>query len=322
MVGAAIAAATWAVLWLPTIVKGDDYSMMTTSGVGPAVLIATIASLALLVLRTRCASSVELVLAVALALLAMDDVLTLIGGSRLSIGWYAGRAEAAISAGMLLAFYMVELNRRFVSVADQAASLVSTQAVMAQAFETQTEVNATLALLARQDGLTQLANRRCFDEALWLEWRRARRSHEPVTLLMIDVDFFKLYNDRYGHQAGDASLRIVAAQINEVSNRAGDVAARYGGEEFAILMMTDERGGRAVADSLRMALQVCAVPHAGSPSNLLTLSIGIATITPAADDDNCNALVALADRALYRAKAEGRDRAISVAEAETSIVIA
>ena len=322
VVGAAVAAATWAVSWLPTIVRGDDYSMLTTSGVGPAVLIATIATLGLLIFRTRCASSVELVLAVALALLAMDDILTLIGASRLSIGWYAGRAEAAISAGMLLAFYMVELNRRFVTVADQAASLVSKHAAMAQAVETQIEANATLALLARQDGLTQLANRRCFDEALWLEWRRARRNHEPVTLLMIDVDYFKLYNDRYGHQPGDTCLRTVAALINDVTNRAGDLAARYGGEEFVILTMTDERGGKAIAEALRTAVRACAIPHVSSPSGLLTLSIGIATLTPASDDDGCDALVAAADRALYCAKAQGRDRAVSVAEMEGSVVAA
>ena len=318
LVATATAVATWALPWLPTIVIGDDYRLMTTSGVGPAILIATLASLGMLVIRTHCSSTVELGLAIALALLSMDDVLTLLGGSRLSWGWYAGRAEAAISAAVLLALYLMELNKRFITVSELAISLGNHQTILMQEMQEKGEANAALSILARQDGLTLLANRRTFDEALHLEWRRAQRGHQPLTLLMIDVDRFKLYNDRQGHQGGDACLQAVARLIQSTSRRAGDVAARYGGEEFALLAATDEHGGRTMAESLRTALLKCHIPHDGTPSGLVTISIGVATIIPSLDDSNADALVAAADQALYRAKNSGRDRVVSFSEAETA----
>lgn len=316
LVAAVTTVAIWALPWLPTIVIGDDYRLMTTSGVGPAILIATLASLGMLVIRTRCASTVELALAITLALLLMDDILTLLGGSRLSWGWYAGRAEAAISAAVLLALHLMEINKRFVKVSELAISLSNHQAVLVREIQEQGEASAALSILARQDGLTLLANRRTFDEALHLEWRRAQRGHQPVTLLMIDVDNFKLYNDRQGHQRGDACLQAIARLIQNTSRRAGDVAARYGGDEFVLLAGTDEHGGRAMAESLRDALLECQIPHDGMPSGLVTVSIGVATIRPSWGDNNAGPLVAAADQALYLAKNSGRDQVVSVSEAE------
>jgi diguanylate cyclase (GGDEF)-like protein len=318
LVGLATAASTWALPWLPTIVAGDDYRTLTTSGVGPAVLLATLASLAVLALRTRCSTQVELCLAISLALLVMDDVLTLLGGSRLSVGWYAGRAEAALSAATLLGLFLLEINRRFVRVSMRAETLTELQSELTHRMDEQAEANAVLARLARQDGLTLLANRRILDEALVLEWRRARREHMPLALLMIDVDHFKKYNDHFGHPAGDACLRTLAGLISEVANRSGDLAARYGGEEFALLLPgTDLHGARIIAELLRTALLHSRIPHDATASGLVTVSIGAASLIPSADEaDAAESLVAAADQALYRAKASGRDRVVTVAGAE------
>jgi diguanylate cyclase (GGDEF)-like protein len=313
LVAAAIVVSTWGLPWLPVIVSGDDYRALTTSGVGPAVLLATLVSLGILAVRTRCATQVELCLAISLVLLAMDDLLTLIGGSRLSVGWYAGRAEAALSSAILLGLFLLEINRRFARVSIRAQSLAERQAELAHRVTEQAEENQALARIARQDGLTQLANRRTLDEALEQEWRRASREHWPLALLMVDVDHFKLYNDRLGHPAGDACLRSLARLLSEVAGRAGDVAARYGGEEFALLLpATDLHGARVIGETLRTALLHCRIAHPASPSGQLTVSIGVAAHVPTGAEDGPELLVAAADHALYRAKGSGRDRVVTV----------
>lgn len=165
------------------------------------------------------------------------------------------------------------------------------------------------------DGLTGVANRRCFDEALQAEWRRCRRNGTPLTLLMIDIDHFKRYNDRYGHQTGDACLQKVAATLRKGLNRSHDLVARYGGEEFACLMPEcDHPAGQAKAEELRAAVQALGIPHDDSPTaNQVTLSIGSAMMRP----DNtrtADTLVAVADAALYQAKHSGRNRVVVNAE--------
>jgi diguanylate cyclase (GGDEF)-like protein len=177
---------------------------------------------------------------------------------------------------------------------------------------------AELAILANTDGLTGLANRRTFDKALDIEWLRATREGTPMSLLLIDVDQFKAYNDIYGHQAGDECLRTVAAVLAQAVNRPGDLVARYGGEEIAILLPnTDWAGAANIAETIRAQIEALALRHdANAPSNVLTISIGSATRTPAFEHSRNAAqeLVTLADRALYRAKLEGRNR-IAMAEA-------
>jgi diguanylate cyclase (GGDEF)-like protein len=175
-----------------------------------------------------------------------------------------------------------------------------------------------LAILASTDGLTGLANRRTFDKALDIEWLRATRDGTPMSLLLVDVDQFKAYNDIYGHQAGDECLRTVAAVLAQAVNRPGDLVARYGGEEIAILLPnTDLAGAAKFAETIRAQIEALALRHdANAPTNVLTISIGSATRTPAFEHTRNAAqeLVTLADQALYRAKLEGRNR-ISVAEA-------
>ena len=311
MAGIATALSTWGLLWLPKVVVGDDYRMLTTSGVGPVVLLAALGALGLLVMRTRCKTTIELYLAISLVLMSADDVLTLIGGSRLSLGWYAGRAEAAASAAVLVFLYMQEINQRYALVSERSESLASRQTVLARRAQEQHAANTELALLARQDGLTLLANRRCFDETIAMEWRRAQRDHDWLTLLMIDVDNFKIYNDLYGHQAGDRCLQTVARVIAEAGCRPGDLAARYGGEEFAVVLpATDAHGGRIIAEALHAALARCQIPHGGSQSGFVTVSIGAASFIPVQEGDTVDLVVAAADEALYRAKSNGRDQTV------------
>jgi diguanylate cyclase (GGDEF)-like protein/PAS domain S-box-containing protein len=170
-----------------------------------------------------------------------------------------------------------------------------------------------LAALARTDALTGLANRRSFDEALAVEWRRARRDGQPLSLLLLDIDRFKAFNDGYGHPAGDACLRAVAGAIAATVGRPGDMVARYGGEEIALLLpVTAAAGAAAVAEQVRAAIEALGLPHAGNdPAGIVTASLGAATVVPGEEDPA--ALLAAADAALYQAKRSGRNRAVSAA---------
>jgi len=142
-----------------------------------------------------------------------------------------------------------------------------------------------------------------------INWALGQRNQTPLALIMCDVDYFKRYNDHYGHLRGDEALRKVAAIIKRVITRQSDVAARYGGEEFAILLPdTDEAGAAGIAERLQKELLAAAIPHADSQTSpLLTISLGIASIVPNAQQQ-ARELVQRADEALYAAKAAGRDR--------------
>lgn len=171
------------------------------------------------------------------------------------------------------------------------------------------EKRAQVALeqLATCDGLTGLANRRCFDNTLQAEWQRALRQQQPLSLLMVDVDNFKQYNDAYGHLGGDECLqRIAAAVANEM--RTNDLVARYGGEEFAVILSNQSlKGAAIVAERIRCRVEQLHLPNLGSQPHVVTVSIGAATALPSHDTDPSQ-LVATADSALYRAKHMGRNR--------------
>jgi diguanylate cyclase (GGDEF)-like protein len=167
--------------------------------------------------------------------------------------------------------------------------------------------NQALKTLAESDGLTGLANRRLFEEALAGELARARRNGSQFALILTDVDFFKKYNDRYGHVAGDDCLRKVAAVIGGGARRPGDLAARYGGEEFAVILPdTSLDGARTVAEGIRAAAAELAIEHADSPDGRLSLSLGV--VAGAAGPEPDGAWIEAADRLLYEAKAAGRNR--------------
>ncbi len=169
--------------------------------------------------------------------------------------------------------------------------------------------NLELRRLTHSDGLTGLSNRRYLDEFLSAEWKRAERERTEVSLLMIDVDYFKPYNDTYGHVAGDNVLRSVATTIRREIRQPRDLVARFGGEEFAVVLPgTGSAGARLLAEKMRRDVVGLALPHVGSAvSEHLTISIGVATLTPAPGLAE-TALIEEADAALYRAKRDGRNR--------------
>ena len=176
----------------------------------------------------------------------------------------------------------------------------------------QKDLQDKLASLATTDGLTGLANRRAFDERLQEEWARARRDCTQLSLLLIDVDHFKKFNDHYGHQAGDGCLRALGRILSAHAKRPADLAARYGGEEFAVLLPnTGPDGCAEVGEGIRRALHELSMLHAQNPpSRLVTASVGAATSLPSQTTTDCSMLVAAADRALYAAKDSGRDRLV------------
>ncbi|MDX8405808.1 MAG: diguanylate cyclase [Mariprofundus sp.] len=172
--------------------------------------------------------------------------------------------------------------------------------------------NLELEKLSSLDGLTGIANRRYFDTTFSREWQRAMRETESISLIMIDVDHFKLFNDGYGHQAGDDCLKQVALALKQVSQRPTDMVARYGGEEFVILLPgTHSRGGLQIAEGMRKAVEALQIPHAHSSTDaVVTVSLGLATILPMLKHEP-GALIKTADEALYAAKREGRNRVIA-----------
>lgn len=176
----------------------------------------------------------------------------------------------------------------------------------------QKDLQDKLASLAATDALTGLANRRAFDERLADEWARAQRDGTELSLLLIDVDHFKKFNDHYGHLAGDGCLRALGRILSAIARRPADLAARYGGEEFAVLLPnTGPDGCAEVGERIRQALHDLAMPHVqNAPSRLVTVSVGAATSLPSQASDS-STLVAAADRALYAAKDSGRDRLVA-----------
>jgi two-component system chemotaxis family response regulator WspR len=173
------------------------------------------------------------------------------------------------------------------------------------------EANLALEKLSSLDGLTNIANRRKFDHILRQEWNRAMRNSCPISLIMLDIDFFKLYNDTYGHQGGDEALKEVAAILKDTENRPGDLAARYGGEEFAIVLPeTDTSGVSEVAYSILDRVRAKNIRHASSSiCDILTVSIGTATMT-SSQNTQPDVLIAVADKALYQAKHNGRNQVV------------
>lgn len=172
--------------------------------------------------------------------------------------------------------------------------------------------NEALKRMTLLDGLTQIANRRCFDETLATEWQRLARNQRPLALLMGDIDFFKKYNDHYGHQGGDECLRQVGRALAGSVRRPADLAARYGGEEFVILLPeTDLPGALHVGRRILAAIEKLAIEHQLSTvSPTVSMSLGAACLVPTLARGACTQLVSLADEALYQAKNSGRNRIV------------
>ena len=173
------------------------------------------------------------------------------------------------------------------------------------------QANLELEKLVNLDGLTQIANRRCFDDRLTIEWQRLSREQQPIGLLLFDIDYFKRYNDCYGHQVGDECLMSIAQTVQKALSRPADLVARYGGEEFAVILPnTNLDGAFKVAEQIRGVIASLAIPHQNSKiSNIVTVSVGVTSLIPN-PQQKPSTLIKQADIALYNAKQQGRNRAI------------
>jgi two-component system, cell cycle response regulator len=237
------------------------------------------------------------------------------------------RTRAAIRAGLKAAFGVpIVLQKQVLAVLvffkrsplpydPKVVQLVSAVAIELGEFIQRKRIEEALILsnkelqrLATLDGLTQLYNRRCFNEALEREWHRLQRRQAFLSLILCDIDYFKLYNDYYGHVAGDNCLKQIANAIASTCKRPGDLVARYGGEEFAVLLPdTNIEGAIYVAQQIRQQITKLAIPHAASEvSNCVTLSMGIASLIPTLEFVQ-EKLIVTADRSLYKAKEQGRN---------------
>lgn len=209
---------------------------------------------------------------------------------------------------LLAALYRIRA-RRLMRTELRLTRLVEERTVELRERTAQLEVaNAALEELATVDSLTGLANRRRFDVFIQHEWQRAQRSRQPLSLLLVDADRFKLFNDRYGHLAGDETLRRIADVLRQATHRASDLAARYGGEEFAVVLAnTDLAGAMTVAEGIRERVHTLGIPHADAPEGVVTVSAGVATRSA---EQSVMQLIGAADRALYEAKRAGRNRVV------------
>ena len=209
----------------------------------------------------------------------------------------------ATTDGRWMQFYDIRTpSRHLVMVRTEVTDLVEKSRALEHS-------NEELSHLSLTDALTGLANRRMFDQCLHSEWQRSARSQQPLSLIMIDIDHFKRYNDHYGHPGGDACLRRIAALLFDCSQRSGEVVARYGGEEFVLLLpSTSSHDAKIVAQRCMDELRLAKIPHADSPcAPMMTFSMGVATVIADAQQSP-EGLLSAADSALYRAKAAGRSR--------------
>lgn len=221
-----------------------------------------------------------------------------------------------LSMGLVLTVY----ERLETTLRDSQALLQQQNQALAQYALDLQQANQQLETLSITDGLTGLFNRRHFDHLLETEWARASRQGSVFSVLMTDVDWFKSFNDHYGHQVGDVCLVQVAQVLQSFTRRAGDAAARYGGEEFVLLLSgsTEPAAATTVAEALRQAVQALHIPHASSPWGDVTISVGVASVV-ATPQVSAEQVLKQADDALYAAKAAGRNRVCTAPNPAPSI---
>jgi diguanylate cyclase (GGDEF)-like protein len=286
--------------WLPVLIQGGHYTALFSlaSGVGLVTWGLSAAAGVGLLLLTRGRTMAHLWLSLAMLASVLDVVLTISAGSRYSIGWYMARVTSLLEAGIVLCALLYEITYLYVRLAEQEHVAQSMNHKLRDA-------NEALDKLAREDVLTGVPNRRTILELAATELTRDRRYGGVFTVLMIDIDNFKAFNDRYGHVEGDRVLRAVAGAMSR-SIRATDQIGRYGGEEFLIVLtQTAAAGALAAAEHIRDAVRQERLDIEGHAVPL-TVSIGVATVRPA--DCVVEDAVRRADAALYDAKRAGKDR--------------
>ncbi|MEF2966315.1 GGDEF domain-containing protein [Paenibacillus sp. M1] len=289
---------------LPEMIDLNDYRNAVTWGTGLAVAVINMTALLMMAVRFRGRDVLHLWISIALVALMFDIVLTLFAGARYSLGWYLARINSVIAASVMLCSVVNEVSRLFIKLADQHQQLLDSGNKLRIA-------NEELLRLSSLDGLTEIPNRRRFDEIIGWELVVPEARRTPLSLLILDVDCFKAYNDHYGHLGGDHVLKTVAKTIVEEIRPYFGFAARYGGEEFAVLLSgLDARGTYEVAEKIRSAVENLEIAHAGSKAlQWVTVSVGGYAVPPLreiAEDD----LIAMADECLYEAKNGGRNRSI------------
>nr|WP_316640577.1 GGDEF domain-containing protein [uncultured Roseateles sp.] len=298
LVSAFTACATLGHEYLPVFLLGNR---TTEIGRGVLTSIGLLSLLALWTLwRRRPHSVLDVWLLVVMCVWLFDLALAAIFNTgRYDLGWYAGRLYGLLAAGFLLILLLSENTRHYARLVRLSADLGA--------------ANAKLLQLSLQDGLTGLSNRRAFDQYLAEQMAISTRHQRAMTLVLLDVDHFKRYNDHHGHHAGDESLRQVGAALQSCCQRPGDLAARYGGEEFALILPdTAAAGALHVGESARQAVAGLRVAHPQGSGGYLSISVGAAVMNgPGAA--NAEQLIKAADEALYQAKRAGRNRVVLAA---------
>jgi diguanylate cyclase (GGDEF)-like protein len=277
---------------LTPVIQEGQFNPRFALVVGYPALIFHVALLLIFVLITRLKTLSDLALSFALLAWLLGDLLTIASAARFTLGWYIGLIDYIASSFAVPLAFLMRLHSLYYQV-DQ--------------------LNQSLSALALLDGLTGLANRRQFDQRLASEWAAAMRRRETMALVMADIDWFKRYNDHYGHVAGDEYLRDAARALRQCATRALDLAARYGGEEFAVILpATELEGAWVVAERIRQVILELAAAH--HPDRIAagfgTMSLGVAAWSPA-PGQSPEMLTEAADRALYQAKQQGRNQVVT-----------
>jgi diguanylate cyclase (GGDEF)-like protein len=275
---------------LPQLIADNSYHGASNTLAAPVVLAANLVALLACLRVTRLRDLLSLWVAVALLTSLCDAVLMLTAQARYALGWYGGQVLSVVSSSIVLCVLIFEFDRLY-------GRLLSS--------------NAGLAQRVMYDALTGAYNRGYFIEQFPREVRRAVRERTPLSLLMVDVDHFKAYNDDRGHQMGDQCLIAIVGAIRKVTRRPADFIARYGGEEFAIVLPgTDSTGAVQIAEAVRGEIFELSLLRGEINLGLVTASLGIATFDPEVDEFEADELIRRADQALYQAKRTGRDRSL------------
>jgi diguanylate cyclase (GGDEF)-like protein len=284
---------------LPPLIQGNNFKTLSGSVDGWAVWGVNLAAVVLVVWpQKRSQEILRLFLFVAVLASLADVSLTLLSSARYSTGWYVSRMLSIASSMSLLLALILQLSRLYRALSVSHASLLRT---------------------AARDGLTGVYNRRSFDDAAQAEWLRAQRNGEALSVVLLDVDHFKRYNDHFGHVQGDTCLRSVAQALAHTVKRPADMVARYGGEEFVMLLPgTQGDATLRIAEKARLAVAALHVP-ASMPGQYVSLSGGCATWHAASGYQSLDELVHAADQALYEAKAQGRNQVRAVQEPQLPV---
>lgn len=287
---------------LPVLVEGGSYRRLIDSGIGPVVWAFCALAFVFSVFPYKERGVLRVWLSVAVLAFLLGITLSLAAGERYTLGWYGSRIDSLIASTVVLLSIVSEVNKLFLRLTRQHEELEESKCALEEA-------NEQLKELAGIDALTRIANRRKFDEVLRQELNAPQRQKEHLSLLMIDIDFFKAYNDNYGHLGGDMVLRSVAPKLESEALAHFGFTARYGGEEFAIILPGhSEQEAQQIAELMLESVRSLSIPHRYSAvSDQITISIGGCTLYPG-ENTGAHDLIGRADEALYQAKAEGRSR--------------